>query len=75
VTTAETFAREGNMVKRWLLALVLALSLPLASILLAPAPVAADGTFHCSNSTTEVDGVSEEQAVLFVQVGFVCLPQ
>ena len=61
--------------KRWLPALVLALSLPLVSMLLPPAPVAADGTFHCSSPTTEVDGVSEEQAILFVQVGFICLPE
>lgn len=73
--TAESLAREENMVKRWLPALMLALSLPLAGMLLAPPPVVADGTFHCSNSTTEVEGVSEEEAILFVQVGFVCLPQ
>jgi hypothetical protein len=73
--TAETLAREGDVMMRWLLALVLALSLPLVSMLLRPAPVAADGTFRCSSSTTEVDGVSEERAILFVQVGFICLPE
>jgi len=61
--------------RRSLLWLGLALSLPLIGTLASPAPAAADGTFRCSGSTLEVDGVSEEQATLFAQVRFVCLPE
>jgi hypothetical protein len=61
--------------KRLLLSLGVAASLQLAGIATSAGVVGPTGQLRCVKAETSVDGISDEQAILFEEVGFICQPE
>ena len=61
--------------KRLLLSLGVAASLQLAGIATSAGVVGPTGQLRCVKADTSVDGISDEQAILFEEVGFICRPE
>jgi hypothetical protein len=75
VLTKETRMQKEGFMKRLLLSLGVAASLHLVGMAATPGMVGLSGQLRCIKAGNSVDGISDEQAILFEEVGFICQPE